>query len=142
MKFSKPFLLALAALPLATTMAPAEAEAKPRCKLYNKVVSGSNGTDVASARVCRNNDDEWTFKKINGTSYARAKLAEHIYDDLWKKGYGVLVDYIAYDDRYYDRRYPRYYRDYYAARYDRYDYYRPYGHAKHHKHKHGKKCDD
>ena len=91
MKHLKAFITALALLPLATAAAPSTAEAKPRCKLYTKVINGPGKNEIASARVCRNNDDEWTFKKLSGTHHARAKLAEHIYEDLWDKGYGILV---------------------------------------------------
>ena len=144
MKHSKAFITALALLPLATAAAPSTAEAKPRCKTYTKVISGPGKNDIATARVCRNNDDEWTFKKLTGSHHARAKLAEQIYEDLWKKRYGILIDYIDpyeyhYDrhDRYYAARYSPHYR---TKRYVANNY--PYHYAKYKKRQRDRDCDD
>lgn len=145
MKHSKAFITALALLPLATTVAaPSPAEAKPRCKLYSKIINGPGKNEIASARVCRNNDDEWTFKKLSGSHKARAKLAEHIYEDLWKKGYGILIDYIDPYDHHYDRN-----DRYHAANYGGYKHakrhayiHHPYHYAKYKARKRYERCDD
>ncbi|MFK7840080.1 MAG: hypothetical protein AB8B83_07080 [Bdellovibrionales bacterium] len=99
MTFSKPFIIALAALPLATATINS-AEAKPRCKNYKTVVNGPGKNYIASARVCRNEYDEWHFKRLTGPYKAREKLVKRVYHDLLNKEYGVLVGYGQYyDDR-------------------------------------------
>jgi len=144
MKYSKSFMTALALLPLATTVAaPSTAKAKPSCKTYTKSISGYGKRETAYARVCRNHKDEWTFKRLSGSHKARAKLAEHIYEDLWEKGYGILVDYIDPYDHHYDRN-----DRYHAANYGHYKRtkrhahkHTPYHYAKYKKRKRYERCD-
>ena len=136
MRFSKTFMTALAALPL---VAPSEAEALQKCKTYTKQISTDGRRDFAYAKACRMDNGVWEIVKLTAKRHeTRNILAEHIYDDLFDKGYDVLVD--ARYDR--DRYHTGYHSVRYSADYPRY-YYNPKRHkrAKHAHYRADKHCN-
>lgn len=128
MTFSKPFIAALAALPL-IAFTPTQADASEnnsnaRCKTYTKTIYIDGNRTTGHGKACEQRDGTWKIVTLSGKEdFARDIILDRIYDDLYDDGYRVVV----YDTQYHEQRYysPKYKQNfrtvYYAPRdYERY----------------------
>jgi hypothetical protein len=131
---------ALAALPL---ISPGKAEAREYCREYTKTIRIGGQVEIGYGQACKRGGDTWEIVKLSGPGHARGAVRERIYDDLYDRGYRVIVvndyDHPHYDRRVryvdYDRSRPALFGFYFSDNDDRHDYRR--GH--HHGHKYKKK---
>lgn len=113
MKFSKPFITALAMLPL---LAPSEADAAQRCKTYTKTIRIDGQREIGYGKACQLERGVWEIVKTSGIYEARDRVRDRIYEDLYSKyDDDTRVVIIDRDHDYYDR--DRYDYGYSAARY-------------------------
>ena len=87
MKFSKPFLAAMAALPF---FVPTEAEAGKRCKTYSKVVYVDGHPEMGYGKACRIEKDLWEIVRVSGDFPARNAVKRRMVKDLHHRGYDIV----------------------------------------------------
>lgn len=147
MKHNKLALVAaMAALP---AFSPGEAEAGS-CKQYTKTIRIDGRLEVGVGQACERHDGDWEIVSLKGPYQIQERLRHDIYDDLYDRGYRVIVvNNYGYARPYYRTRYVDYYRSspayfgFYFGDYDNdrddhhHKHYKNYGHSDHHGHGNG-----
>ncbi len=135
-------ILLIAALAMIPLFTPAKAEAREYCREYTKTIRIGGKVEVGYGQACKRGDT-WEVVKLSGSSKAKDRVVERIYDDLDDGDVRVVI--VNRDYRYnYPRTYYTTHVEYSKPHYYKHAYKHNYGHykkAKNHYKKHHKHCN-
>lgn len=80
----------LAAMVAAPLLMPTEALAD-RCKQYTKTIRIDGVLEVGVGKACERRDGDWEIISLKGPWEIQNRLRDDIYDDLYDRGFRVMV---------------------------------------------------
>lgn len=84
-------LLIFSALMGVSFFMPQTAEAYERCKTYSKTIWIDGQRETGYGKACEQHDGAWKIVKVSGSPEARYVMRERIYDDLYDRGFQLVV---------------------------------------------------